>query len=414
MSGLYDSPVGALDPKSMMLMQMGMGLMRGPSMTPISFGQSLGQAGQQGLQAFQQTQQANQQQQLFAMKMEEEKRQAAERQKREAVLAELAKDPRFAGMGPLLSVDPKAAIERAFPKQEWEKVEVAGEDGKPVVKWVQKGGTQAVPIGQKYEKPETAADASGVRKFVTGPQAGSVVPGFDTPKAPEGFKVGDGGRLEPIPEYWQQKRDVARAGKTDVVVSPDNLGLKPKDRFDMEGKLRDDFRGNPTVKAADEMDSAFRLIETARNRPSPANDLAMATKYMKILDPTSVVRESELALAMNATGLVDKVRNYAEMVATGKKLNPNQREDFYQSAKAINAAFQKERGSIAERFTQNASQYNLTPENVVGSPKASKGKPEKDPQVDDWISRAMKRNMVSRSVAIKEGMRLGKVPEGYE
>jgi hypothetical protein len=116
MSGLYDSPVGALDPRSMMLMQMGMGLMRGPSMTPISFGQSLGQAGQQGLQAFQQTQQANQQAQMMQMKMAEEQRQAAERQKREAAMAELSKDPRFAGMGALLQVAPQVAIDRAIPK----------------------------------------------------------------------------------------------------------------------------------------------------------------------------------------------------------------------------------------------------------------------------------------------------------
>jgi hypothetical protein len=114
--GLYDSPVGALDPRSMMLMQMGMGLMRGPSTTPISLGSSLAQAGQQGLQAFQQTQQANQQQQLFQMKIAEAQREEAERAQKKAALAELMKDPRFANMGPLLQVAPQQAIERAFPK----------------------------------------------------------------------------------------------------------------------------------------------------------------------------------------------------------------------------------------------------------------------------------------------------------
>jgi hypothetical protein len=114
--GLYESPQGILDPKSMMLMQMGMGLMRGPSTTPISLGQSLGQAGMQGLQAFQQAQQANQQQQLFNMKLAEAKREEDERAQKKAALAELMKDPRFANMGPLLQVAPQQAIERAFPK----------------------------------------------------------------------------------------------------------------------------------------------------------------------------------------------------------------------------------------------------------------------------------------------------------
>ena len=161
-----------------------------------------------------------------------------------------------------------------------------------------------------------------------------------------------------------------KAGATSVTVQPDNLGLKPRDRFDMEGKLRDDFRANPTVKAADEMASAFTLIKSAYERPSAANDLAMATKYMKILDPTSVVRESEFALAVNATGLLDKVQNYAASVLEGKKLNPAQREDFYKSAQAINESFQAERDKIASRFGENATQYNLSPRNVIGSPRA--------------------------------------------
>jgi hypothetical protein len=202
-----------------------------------------------------------------------------------------------------------------------------------------------------------------------------------------------------------------------VTVQPDSLGLKPKDKFDMEDKLRGDFQAHPTVKAADEMRSAFKLIETAYQTPSAANDLAMATKYMKILDPTSVVRESEFALAVNATGLLDKVQNYAASILEGKKLNPNQREDFYNSAKAISEAFQKERDGIATRFEENAQQYNLTPANVVGSPRKKDDKPKspaKSPATEDWLTRAMRQNMVSRDVAIKEGVRLGKVPEGYK
>jgi hypothetical protein len=61
---LYPQPQGSLmDPRSAMLMQMGLGLMAnsGPSRTPVSLGQSFGQAGMQGMQAYQQAQQAQQQ-----------------------------------------------------------------------------------------------------------------------------------------------------------------------------------------------------------------------------------------------------------------------------------------------------------------------------------------------------------------
>jgi hypothetical protein len=167
------------------------------------------------------------------------------------------------------------------------------------------------------------------------------------------------------PQVQAAKKDIAAAGKTSVSVNTDSLGLKPKDRFEMEGKLADDYRQDPTVKAASEMSTAFKMIETARMSPSPANDLAMATKYMKILDPTSVVRESELALAMNATGLLDKVSSYAQNVLNGTKLNPTQREDFYNSAREINNAFQTKAQEIEKTFSKTAGQYGLNAENVT-------------------------------------------------
>ena len=143
--------------------------------------------------------------------------------------------------------------------------------------------------------------------------------------------------------------------------------LPPQKTFENEDKLRGDYAANPLVKSASEMQNAFNLIEAAYQRPSAANDLAMATKYMKILDPTSVVRESEFALAVNATGLLDKVQNYAASVLEGKKLNPNQRKDFYESAKAINDAFQKQRGDVDSQYSEMASGYGLNPQNVIPS-----------------------------------------------
>ena len=164
----------------------------------------------------------------------------------------------------------------------------------------------------------------------------------------------------------------SKAGATNVTV-------KERQRtFENEDKLRADYSANPMVKASAEMQNAFNMIESAYKRPSPANDLAMATKYMKILDPTSVVRESEYAMAVNATGLLDKVYNYANMIKTGQRLNPTQRKDFYDSAKSINDAFQAERGTVDKQFSDLTEGYGLNPKNVVTSlrtPKAASEQP---------------------------------------
>jgi hypothetical protein len=62
-----------------------------------------------------QAQQDQQQQQLFALKMAEVKKQQEAEAKRQAMLAQLAQDPRFKDMGPLLQLAPQTALERGFP-----------------------------------------------------------------------------------------------------------------------------------------------------------------------------------------------------------------------------------------------------------------------------------------------------------
>lgn len=171
------------------------------------------------------------------------------------------------------------------------------------------------------------------------------------------------GTFRPNQPVISAKQSIAAAGKPNMTT---NI-LPPQKTFDNEDKLRNDYTSNPKVKASAEMDSAFRMIEAAYKNPTAANDLAMATKYMKILDPTSVVRESEFALAVNATGLLDKVQNYAASVIEGKKLNPAQRKDFYESAKAINDSFQAGRAEVDNEYAEMATGYGLNPKNVIPS-----------------------------------------------
>jgi hypothetical protein len=120
--------------------------------------------------------------------------------------------------------------------------------------------------------------------------------------------------------------------------------------FDNALKLRSDFRAEPIYKGFEETKAAKLQIDQAAKMATPAGDLAAATKIMKILDPGSVVRESELGMAMAATGVEDKVRNYAQMVINGTKLTPSQRKDFTDlSNKLYNAS--------AEQFNQKRNEY---------------------------------------------------------
>jgi len=153
-----------------------------------------------------------------------------------------------------------------------------------------------------------------------------------------------------------------RAGASNVSVNTGQHG------FDNTLKLRSDFRSEPTYKAYQEVDSAYRQVREGAKMQSPAGDLAAATKVMKILDPGSVVRESELGMAIAATGLADRVGNYATMVIQGTKLTPSQRKDFTDlSEKLYNAAANQYNSKRAE-YETIANRNQLNAEDVAGAP----------------------------------------------
>jgi hypothetical protein len=164
------------------------------------------------------------------------------------------------------------------------------------------------------------------------------------------------------PEFAAYEMAKKRAGGTNLSVNTGQHG------FDNALKLRSDFRAEPIYKGFEETKAAKLQIDQAAKMASPAGDLAAATKVMKILDPGSVVRESELGMAMAATGVEDRVRNYANMVITGQKLTPTQRKDFVDlSDKLYNAA--------AGQFNQKRNEYagiaernKLDVEAAVGAP----------------------------------------------
>lgn len=156
-----------------------------------------------------------------------------------------------------------------------------------------------------------------------------------------------------IPITFNQYQDLEANRKRPVTNVNVNTGQQG---FDNALKLRTDFRNEPIYKGFEEVKSANNQIKQAAAMATPAGDLAAATKIMKILDPGSVVRESELGMAMAASGLEDRVKNYANMVITGQKLTPTQRKDFTElgqqlyniSAEQFNVK-RNEYASIAER-----------------------------------------------------------------
>jgi hypothetical protein len=138
------------------------------------------------------------------------------------------------------------------------------------------------------------------------------------------------------------------APKTTVTVPVDMTGGQKG--FENEMSLGKSFKSEPIYKDFNDMKSAFSQVVSSFKQGTPIGDVAGATKIMKLLDPGSVVRESELAIAMQAGGRLDRLQNYFSLWASGEKLTPTQRDDFQALANELYAA-------AGQAYNQKRAEY---------------------------------------------------------
>lgn len=96
-----------------------------------------------------------------------------------------------------------------------------------------------------------------------------------------------------------------------------------------------------------------------------AGDLSLIFAYMKMLDPSSTVREGEFANAQNATGVPQQIMNTYNKIAKGERLNKSQREQFKSEAQNIYGQYQQSQAQIDALYQGLAQQYGI-PANLVG------------------------------------------------
>jgi hypothetical protein len=132
-----------------------------------------------------------------------------------------------------------------------------------------------------------------------------------------------------------------------------------------EMKLGDDWR-NQSKDFKSVTDAYSQINATLGSATtSPAATLAAATKFMKMLDPGSVVRESELGMALNSSGVFDRASNYFSTLQSGKKLTETQVADFKNITKQIYGAAQGVQRQVDANYKTQAETYGLRPEVII-------------------------------------------------
>ena len=340
-----------------------LGLMQAgaPSRTPISTGQALAQGLAAGQQAYGNVLQQRTQESLINRQLQEEQRKKQEQEFMRQLLP-LAVQPGEVGSQALaqaaaaMTPDNYAKFVGAIKTQ---REMVQGP--KPELRELG-GALYEISSGQP---PKLIIDAKGK---LSGDFANYAKGMFGTDVVAE---LPAGGFEQIQNAIIQQKR----AGATVVDMTGGQKG------FENETKLRTEFQGSPEYKAFGEMKSAYGQVLEGLKKANAIGDLAAATKIMKLLDPGSVVRESELALAMQAGGLLDRVSNYATNIMQGTKLSPDQRREFSSLANSLFSvsldAFNEKRG----QYSNLAKEYGFDTNRVIGAQPSIPGlqKPQETP-----------------------------------
>lgn len=161
----------------------------------------------------------------------------------------------------------------------------------------------------------------------------------------------------------------AHARKTGIeveqVLSGSGKGslTSPKDKFEAENKLRDEFQ-KQTQTFSKVRDAYSKLVAASQN-PNAMSDIALIYAYMKQLDPDSVVREGEFATAQNAGGIPDRIVNIYNRSLNGTRLNDVQRKNILGEGKKVYDAQGAAHQQTERTYGELANRYNLDVRNIV-------------------------------------------------
>lgn len=141
-------------------------------------------------------------------------------------------------------------------------------------------------------------------------------------------------------------------------------GVDPEKKFTQEEKIRKEYQAR--TKVYGELGTTFSNIESSAKVQTGPGDIALITSFMKMLDPGSVVRETEFATARDTAGLYTRLENSLKKAESGQFLQAKQRKEFVDLAKQYLDSAQKKAGDDKKALNVVVKNYKLNPENVFG------------------------------------------------
>lgn len=188
----------------------------------------------------------------------------------------------------------------------------------------------------------------------------------------------------PLGEYYQYKREGGTMDWKGYKNWDDNNKARVQEIIDQSGLNKE--QRNRVAALQDDYDKQLKDIKTvliqsknidalaekasSKNTDTgtrAASQIGLIFSYMKILDPTSTVREGEYATAQNTAGVADKIRNSYNKALDGSFLTDNQVNGYKETAKALAEVRRRNKEEIDTEFDRRGSLFGI-PKGTITTP----------------------------------------------
>ena len=218
-------------------------------------------------------------------------------------------------------------------------------------------GMQAGPQGPGYDVPE-----GYMLRDLNNPRAGVMpVPGMQAgPQEPPEVKTVTLPDGREVSMQWDGEQ-------WSPIGAPNGMPPPPPPEIDPQAEqsfrkefasITDDYRS---------LRGTLRTMAASASQNNKPGDIALITTFMKMLDPTSVVREGEYQQAAQTGGFMQRAQAAIRALESGSTLTNAQRNEFMELGNQLMEIADRRYGNIKSDFTRAAEEYGFGVHRVIPS-----------------------------------------------
>lgn len=172
------------------------------------------------------------------------------------------------------------------------------------------------------------------------------------------------------PEQRQQANDLSDQRKLALAnATAPRMTVNTSDPTAVAREIRavtNDF--SSLMKDPSAIAKTYKVMENAVENPTAAGDISLVFNYFKTIDPASTVREGEYATIINSGSVPERIKNYAQQLQSGRKLNPDQRADLLNTARQNVLALAPQVNQTVNLYRNLVTSLKEDPDKIIRNP----------------------------------------------